>query len=165
MIWKYSIWNESVTTCATQNNIFKTLVHVHCPCSCSCSRQMSHTKKTYVQLKGSLKKYCLFWYNVSITGGGVKPNLIKNKTKYFRLWQSDSMMKSDCSLAIWVLYKCSLSALWSYPEVILKLLMSSWSYLEVCLKIWTKKMKIECSRQTCAKQTDRQTKCFTDLLF
>ena len=47
---------------------------------------------------------------------------------------SDGMTKSDCSLALWELFKCSLSAFWvilksswSHPEVILK---SSWSHPE-----------------------------------
>ena len=55
------------------------------------------------------------------------------------------MTKSDCSLSLWVLSKCSLSAFWllsecsevilksfwSHPEVILK---SYWSHIEVILK-------------------------------
>ena len=88
---------------------------------------------------------------------------------------SDGMMKSDCSFALWVLFKCSLSAFWvpsecllsafwvlwvigesswshpEGPEVILK---SSWSHHEI---IMMKMMKIESLKQLSAKGTDRRT--------
>ena len=70
---------------------------------------------------------------------------------------SDGMMKSDCSLSLWLLFECSLSILrvtseyseysWSHPEVIL---MSSW-------RIWGQKMKIVWSRQTFIELTDKWT--------
>ena len=90
--------------------------------------------------------------------------------------------KTKLMVKVWLLCKCSLSALlsallkfsWSLPEVYLK---SSWSFLEVflksswsfpevilksssslCLKLSSRNKKNECSsRQLCAKWTDRQT--------
>ena len=67
-----------------------------------------------------------------------------NKTQYFRLrlvwlW----FWCSECSrIALWLLSECSLSA-----DL----------FLTDCLKIWARMMKIDCSRQTCHRRTDRVT--------
>ena len=54
-----------------------------------------------------------------------------------------------------LLYVCSKSA-GSLLEVLLK---SAWSQLKVHLKIWARKMKIACSRQTCMDTGQRDRHC------
>ena len=53
-------------------------------------------------------------------------------------------------LMLWLLSYCSLTALW-----VLDCSLSA---------LWPRKMKIDCSRQTCAGQTDRRTKWLLELL-
>ena len=50
--------------------------------------------------------------------------------------------------------KHSLSAFWVLPECLLYAL---WVILKSSWRIWARKMTIECSRQTCARQTHRRT--------
>ena len=96
---------------------------------------------------------------------------------------SAGMTKSNCSFSLWMLSECSLNAClmlsdssWSHPQIILKtswrhhedILKTSWSLHELFMKsswrIWGWKMKIECSRQLWAGQTDGQTEWLLGLL-
>ena len=62
---------------------------------------------------------------------------------------------SEYSLSsLWVLSKCSLTVLWSLSEC------SDCSLID----LWPLKMKIDCSGQTCARQTDTQTDTHCDSL-
>ena len=71
-----------------------------------------------------------------MAGKSIKLKWSINKTQYLRLRLYDS----DCFLTALLLSECSLIAL------------------------WPRKMKIDCSRQTCPAQTDRQTDTQSDSL-
>ena len=83
-------------------------------------------------------------------------------------WQTDGhcalialWLLSECSLsALWVLSECYLSAIWVLSECAL----TADLFLTDCLKIWARMMKIDCSRQTDAGRTDRQTDGQTDIV-
>ena len=81
----------------------------------------------------------LFWCNQT---------LYSNKTQYLRVRLFDSDFNVLISLsAIWLLSDCSLSVIWLLSEC------SNCSQIA----LWPRKMKINCSRQTCAGRTQKVT--------